>query len=107
MGGGGYEPATTAVPAPIAHSTVSTRSAPLPLFLPPPSVIPAQAGTLAISAVSVRLNIPPKPLPRSRRMLNADSGCAHRLSSCLRRNDGKWRRMTQRGCRGDGEGVQR
>ena len=55
-GVGGHEPATTAVPAPIAHSTVSTRSAPLPSLLPLPSVIPAQAGTTTTT------QLPPSPI---------------------------------------------
>ena len=105
-GVGGHEPATTAAPSPNRPLNRQRESDASPVILPPPSVIPAQAGTQTISAVSVRLNIPPKPLPRRRRTLDADSGCAHRLSSCLRRNDGKWRRTTQRGRRGDGEGAQ-
>ncbi len=42
-----------------------------------------------------------------RRDTEARTDGRDRLASCLRRNDGKWRRMTQRGRRGDREGAQR
>ena len=85
-----HTPIVPAAPPPHPRLSPALPSLLHPSVAPAPlTVIPAQAGIQVISAVSVRLNIPPKPLPHSRRTLDADSDCAHRAGSCLRRNDGR------------------